>query len=105
MNREIPFMRSALYSRAHTIVQVGLRDGTLAKPKACERCYEAKRLVAHYEDYSQPLMIEWLCSPCHRQRHLVTDGSVGDSKQCSVEGACETDTLSAVVETATSGCA
>ena len=97
MNRDIPFMRTALYSRAHTTLHNAVRDGSIVKPGTCERCDVEKRVVAHHEDYSKPLMIEWLCSPCHRQRHLV--GSVGHVKELDSSRACETDTMSAVEET------
>lgn len=34
-------------------------------PELCESCGEAKRLERHHPDYSQPLLIQWLCKPCH----------------------------------------
>jgi hypothetical protein len=27
------------------------------------------RLVAHHPDYLKPLLIWWLCDPCHRKQH------------------------------------
>jgi hypothetical protein len=34
----------------------------------CEVCGEPKT-HAHHEDYSQPLMVRWLCRPHHEERH------------------------------------
>lgn len=94
MRREIPFMRTALYGRAHASVAVAVREGKIAKPKTCEMCGQEKRLLAHHEDYSQPLAVEWLCSACHRVRHLV-EGSAQHSDAKDSTRACETDALSA----------
>lgn len=41
-----------------------LRAHRLA-PELCERCKQPKRLERHHPDYSQPLLVEWLCKPCH----------------------------------------
>lgn len=35
-------------------------------PSMCERCQQTGlRLERHHPDYSQPVLIEWLCKPCH----------------------------------------
>ncbi len=48
------------------IVRTALRKGTIVKPELCSRCgNKAKRLEAHHHDYSKPLEVEWLCTPCH----------------------------------------
>lgn len=44
-------------------------------PQPCEVCGVApwdgyRRIVeAHHEDYAQPLLVRWLCPPCHRAHH------------------------------------
>ena len=42
-----------------------LRDGKLARQTICEGCGLPKRLEKHHPDYSKPLLVVWLCKPCH----------------------------------------
>ncbi len=37
----------------------------LAAPSNCEGCGLPKRLEKHHHDYSKPLLVVWLCKPCH----------------------------------------
>jgi ribosomal protein S27AE len=46
-----------------------VRDGTLVKLVFCEHCGNACFTVAHHEDYSRPLYVDWLCGSCHRRAH------------------------------------
>jgi len=43
--------------------------GTLEQ-RPCEHCGDTKSL-AHHEDYSKPLVVMWLCQPCHSLRHKL----------------------------------
>jgi hypothetical protein len=43
------------------------RDGRLT-PQPCERCGR-EDTHGHHEDYSKPLDVNWLCPPCHGERH------------------------------------
>jgi ribosomal protein S27AE len=52
---------------AHNQVAKAVRNGTLVR-QPCVRCAETKSL-AHHEDYDHPLVVMWLCQPCHKQRH------------------------------------
>ena len=52
---------------AHSAVSRAIRKGTLVR-SCCERCGNPKS-VAHHEDYDRPLDVNWLCQPCHKQRH------------------------------------
>lgn len=52
---------------AHNQVARAVRNGTLVR-QPCVRCAETKSL-AHHEDYDHPLVVMWLCQPCHKQRH------------------------------------
>jgi len=52
---------------ARAAVARAVRTGALAK-QPCERC-GAKKAEAHHSDYSQPLLVEWLCGVCHREEH------------------------------------
>lgn len=37
----------------------------MEKPETCEGCGLSKRLEKHHPDYAQPLLVVWLCKPCH----------------------------------------
>ena len=54
-------------SQCHHAVSKAIRSGKLVR-KNCERCGNENSL-AHHEDYDKPLMVNWLCQPCHKQRH------------------------------------
>src|ERR1041385_1281000 len=47
-----------------------IKKGLLVK-QPCEHCGERK-VVAHHDDYAKPLVIRWLCHPCHRRHHAGT---------------------------------
>jgi hypothetical protein len=47
-----------------------IKTGLIIKPVKCSVCNQKKRLIGHHEDYTQPLGVTWLCSSCHRLRHL-----------------------------------
>ena len=46
---------------------VYLRRGKLVRAP-CERCGDEKSQM-HHPDYSQPLLVRWLCRPCHLAEH------------------------------------
>ena len=52
---------------AHSKVYRALQNKTLKKGK-CEKC-GAKKVVAHHDDYTKPLVVRWLCQPCHITLH------------------------------------
>jgi len=54
-------------SAAHNAVSRAIKAGKLQR-LSCERCGDEKSL-AHHEDYDLPLVVMWLCQPCHKQRH------------------------------------
>lgn len=37
----------------------------LITPQCCEGCGQDKALEKHHPDYSKPLLVVWLCKPCH----------------------------------------
>src|SRR6185295_7189736 len=59
--------RHPLKARARWAVKAALKRGTL-KRLACEQCGTA-RAQAHHDDYSQPLVVRWLCVRCHNNHH------------------------------------
>lgn len=55
---------------AHTAVGNAVRDGRLQK-LPCAFCGSGDRVEAHHHDYTKPLDVTWLCSPCHRRFHAL----------------------------------
>ena len=55
--------------KARMILNIAVRDGKVYKPNICQDCGKETKLYAHHPDYSQPLLVEWLCSECHGKRH------------------------------------
>lgn len=58
--------------RAHRLVENGLRNGSILKGTECCECHTPateKRVIAHHDDYAQPLAIRWMCDKCHRAWH------------------------------------
>jgi Homeodomain-like domain len=53
--------------RCHSAVQTALRNGTLQR-QPCVSC-GATNTHAHHEDYTEPLIVLWLCPLCHKKAH------------------------------------
>lgn len=53
---------------AHIAVGNALRSGKLTR-QPCAFCGSTDALEAHHHDYSKPLDVTWLCTPCHRKFH------------------------------------
>ncbi len=53
-------------ARCHRLVDLALKDGTLAR----QPCYCGDiNAVAHHRDYNKPLEVEWLCRRHHMKAH------------------------------------
>lgn len=55
--------------RARTTLNYAISKGKIKKPKNCANCGKEKKLDGHHEDYSKPLIVQWLCRPCHFNKH------------------------------------
>ena len=67
--------------QCHRAVYKAVKSGKLVRQN-CERCGNEKSL-AHHEDYDQPLMVNWLCQSCHKQRHKEINLTRGESARFS----------------------
>lgn len=55
---------------AHRLVSKAIRDGRMLKPSCCEQCGMSHDYIhGHHDDYALPLVVRWLCPPCHRAWH------------------------------------
>ncbi len=55
-------------ANCRSYANVYLRRGKLTQePCACGET----NVQMHHEDYDKPLAVEWLCRPCHMERHYV----------------------------------
>jgi transposase-like protein len=62
--------------RAHNVVEQAVRVGLIERKTSCETCgaagvFEDGRttIQAHHDDYNKPLVVRWLCQPCHHEWH------------------------------------
>lgn len=75
-SREALLQRRACQKQIHAThqkVQTALRNGGLIRRSTCGRCGRIgnhHQVTGHHDDYSRPLDVQWLCSRCHRRRHL-----------------------------------
>lgn len=53
--------------RASNLVQAAKLRGDLV-PQPCEVCGK-RYVVAHHDDYAEPLAVRWLCRSHHRKHH------------------------------------
>ncbi len=55
---------------ARRVVEAAIRAGKLVRPNRCSGCGcddSEHRIEAHHCDYTRPLDVIWLCTPCHRR--------------------------------------
>lgn len=57
-------------SYAHLVVYRASRTGKLIRPPACSKCGVECKPEASHDDYTKPLVVEWLCRRCHAIKDL-----------------------------------
>ena len=75
--KENHFFRGGIHSagRAHNIIELAIHKGELI-PQPCEVCQSfelakdgRRKVVAHHDDYNEPLKVWWLCYSHHFEWH------------------------------------
>lgn len=60
---------------AMRIYQRAVRRGELVRATTCAWCAaENVPTDGHHPDYNRPLMVVWLCEPCHHAHHKAYRG-------------------------------
>lgn len=68
-------------SESYSAFRTALSMGKIKRALTCENCGSNKEIDGHHEDYSQPLVVTWLCRSCHQKLHYMKDpGRVGRMK-------------------------
>lgn len=62
-------------------VQTAVEGGQMIRSDRCESCSGPGRISAHHGDYTRPLAVRWLCSPCHVQADREQAGKVPEAVQ------------------------
>ena len=57
---------------ARRCVSTAIGGGFLIRPQSCSQCSKIRFVHAHHNSYAVEfwLVVEWLCVPCHRRRHI-----------------------------------
>jgi hypothetical protein len=55
--------------RARKKLNYAVATGKLERPENCEGCGRQAEVEGHHPDYSQPLVVVWLCTKCHGVEH------------------------------------
>jgi hypothetical protein len=54
---------------AKLLVKAALLKKQITKPERCSYCGKVGKVIAHHENYYEPLKVIWLCALCHWCRH------------------------------------
>ena len=54
---------------AQGLVARAVRSGQLRRPDTCSACGVSCQPHGHHDDYTQPLVVRWLCRACHIAHH------------------------------------
>lgn len=57
--------------KAREMLNWHVNSGKVKKPDTCENCNVKDIIQGHHPDYSKPLEVMWLCTPCHSRQHRL----------------------------------
>ena len=61
--------RGTVKRKARLATMYAERKGILVRPNNCEVCGSNYRIEAHHDDYTNPLVVRYLCKKCHAAIH------------------------------------
>ncbi len=62
-------MRYPEKQQARILLNYAVKTMLVNKPEQCQDCKRKEPLQGHHNDYNKPLIVEWLCTNCHSNRH------------------------------------
>lgn len=72
---------------ARRALREAVEAGLVRRPPACEGCGEARPLHGHHRDYARPLVVVWLCAPCHGKEHARLRSEAASKHREAAQGA------------------
>jgi hypothetical protein len=69
--------------RAINAANNAVRDGVLVRADRCEGCGCVGGVQKHHPDYAQPLLVMWLCKPCHAIADKIRRHLEGSASSCA----------------------
>lgn len=64
--RRFPFENEGRKANARSVARIAASEGRIER-QACREC--GGKAEIHHADYSQPMLIDWLCRSCHLEHH------------------------------------
>ena len=55
--------------KAYSKINRAIKSGGIKPKSVCEVCFSQTKLQGHHPDYSKPLNVIWVCTPCHAKIH------------------------------------
>lgn len=59
-------------TQARIVLNAAVKSGRVLRPNICSECKQQGKVQGHHDDYSHPLVVQWLCSLCHGKKHRLT---------------------------------
>ena len=57
-------------AHAHEQLNYAVKKGVVIRPDICSRCGDGGTVIhGHHDDYEMPLIVRWVCPPCHNKIH------------------------------------